>query len=80
MTRPTIYLIEKDFGRLGKAYLETDEMHDFSTDPKALAREIAQGQFEPIVSIHRVDFAAGTVTDVTDEIMGAAETMRENAP
>lgn len=79
MPRLSIYLVECDFGRIGRAYLESAHDNAAAFDAMALARDIADGQIKNVLSVHLVDFAAGTVTDVTDEIMGEAEAMMENA-
>ena len=76
MIRSPILLVECDFGRLGTAYLETSPEEPAATDIRALARCIADGQHERVLSVHRIDFASGTVTDVTADVLGEAEAMR----
>lgn len=77
--RKPIYLVESYFGpALGRAYVETDESPRF-TRLDDLVRDIAHDQFGEVTSIHLVDFVAGTVCDVTNEVMYLAEGKREAA-
>lgn len=72
----TIYFILCDFGRHGRAYVERDAG---DMDRKTTIRDIADRQFSNIVQILECNPAEHICSDVTEEILGAAELAMEAA-
>jgi hypothetical protein len=70
-----LYLIECNYGRLGKAFREADRD---SNSRDAVVELVRSGECDP-VKILEVDEDAGTVRDVTDEICGEANFARAMA-
>jgi hypothetical protein len=60
-----IYLVLDDFGRLGKAWRETDEA---GTNRATLVRNLLDGQYENPVRIVAFNTAEGWCRDVTVDI------------
>ena len=60
-----IYLVLEDFGRLGRAWRETDEA---GTNRATLIRHLLKGQYSSPVRIVAFNTAEGWSRDVTDEI------------
>jgi len=64
-TRRDIYLVLDDFGRLGRAWRETDEA---GADRATLVRNLIEGQYENPVRIVAFNTAEGWSRDVTVDI------------
>ena len=62
---PDIYLVLDDFGKLGRAWRETDER---AADRDALIRDLLDGQYRNPVRIAAFDTTEGWSRDVTEEI------------
>ena len=60
-----IYLVLDDFGRLGRAWRETDET---GTNRATLVRNLLDGQYENPVRIVAFNIAEGWCRDVTVDI------------
>ena len=60
-----IYLVLDDFGRLGRAWRETDAR---AADRDALIRDLLDGQYRNPVRIAAFDTTEGWSRDVTEEI------------
>ena len=60
-----IYLVLDDFGRLGRAWRETDEA---GTNRATLVRNLLEGQYENPVRIVAFNIAEGWCRDVTVDI------------
>jgi hypothetical protein len=60
-----IYLVLDDFGRLGRAWRETDEE---STDRTAIIQELLEGQYSRPVRVISFNTAEGWSRDVSEEI------------
>ena len=69
-----IYLVLDDFGRLGRAWRETDEA---GASRPTLVRNLLEGQYENPVRIVAFNMAEGWCRDVTLEI---AEELRRSYP
>ena len=61
-----IYLVLDDFGRLGRAWRETDE--SAAADRDALIRDLLVGQYRNPVRIAAFNTVEGWSRDVTEEI------------
>jgi hypothetical protein len=59
------YLVLNDFGRLGRAWCETDEEH---TDRETLIRLLMEGQYSNPVRVIAFNTAEGWSRDVTADI------------
>jgi hypothetical protein len=64
-THRDVYLVLDDFGRLGRAWRETDEA---ATDRATLVRNLLEGQYENPVRIVAFNTAEGWSRDVTIDI------------
>ncbi len=64
----TLYLIEANFGRLGRSFIETDRDQNSRASVIALIRS---GEVDPVMVLE-IDEDAGTCRDVTAEICGEA--------
>jgi hypothetical protein len=64
-TNRDVYLVLDDFGRLGKAWRETDEA---GTSRATLVRNLLDGQYEDPVRFVAFNTAQGWSRDVTVEI------------
>ncbi|KQZ00785.1 hypothetical protein ASD45_07895 [Pseudolabrys sp. Root1462] len=61
----TVYIVLQDFGRVGRAYRETDEE---TADKDTLIEDILNGQFQQIVRIVAFNTAEGWSRDVTEDV------------
>lgn len=73
MAKP-LYLIEASFGRLGRAFIETDRDENSRQHVISL---IATGEVDP-VKVIEVCEDEGTCRDVTEDILREAENERDN--
>ena len=64
----TIYLVLNDFGRLGRAYVETDEAH---ADEATIVENILSGQYSQPLRVVAFNTAEGWARDVTEDIARA---------
>ena len=64
----TIYLVLNDFGRLGRAYVETDEAH---ADEATIVENILSGQYSQPLRVAAFNTAEGWARDVTEDIARA---------
>ena len=60
----TVYLVLNDFGRLGRAYVETDEAH--ATTPPSLKH--SKGQYSQPLRVVAFNTAEGWARDVTEDV------------
>jgi hypothetical protein len=60
-----VYLVLDDFGRIGRAYRETDEEE---ADKASIVREIIEGQYNNPVRVVAFNTAEGWSRDVTEDI------------
>ena len=67
----TIYLVLNDFGRLGRAYVETDEAQ---ADEASIVENILSGQYSQPLRVVAFNTAEGWARDVTEDIARAALT------
>ena len=67
----TIYLVLNDFGRLGPAYVETDEAQ---ADEASIVENILSGQYSQPLRVVAFNTAEGWARDVTEDIARAALT------
>lgn len=70
-----LYLAECSYGRHGNAFRETDRD---SNSRSAIIDLIRSGEID-VIKIIEIDEAAGTVCDVTDELVSEALDLREAA-
>ena len=75
MNLSPLYLAECSYGRHGNAFRETDRD---SNSRAAIIDLIRSGEID-VIKVIEVDEAAGTVCDVTDELVGEAMDLREAA-
>ena len=61
----TVYLVEEDFGRNGRAYLETDTA---AADRETIIRNFISGQYETPVRVVAFNSAEGWSRDVSGDI------------
>lgn len=61
----TVRIVLEDFGRLGRAYRETDETR---ADHRSLIEDILTGQYEHIVPIVAFNADEGWSRDVTEDV------------
>ena len=61
----TVYLVEEDFGRNGRAYLETDTA---AADRDTIIRNFISGQYETPVRVVAFNTAEGWSRDVSEDI------------
>lgn len=66
----TVYIVLEDFGRLGRAYRETDEA---DTDCHSLIEDILTGQYEHIIRIVAFNTDEGWSCNVTEDIASAVK-------
>ena len=64
-THRDVYLVLEDFGRLGRAWRETDEA---GTSRATLIRDLIEEQYENLVRIVAFNTAEGWACDVTVDI------------
>ena len=67
----TVYLVLNDFGRLGRAYVETDEAH---ADEATIVENILGGQYSQPLRVVAFNTAEGWARDVTEDVARAALT------
>jgi hypothetical protein len=74
----TVHLVLNDFGRLGCAYVETDEA---KSDEWTIVSNIAKGQYSNPVKVIAVNVTEGWCRDVTAQIAQAVFELgrRENS-
>ena len=65
----TIHLVLNDFGRLGRAYVETDEV---KADEATIVENILSGQYSQPLRVVAFNTAEGWARDVTEDIARAA--------
>lgn len=70
-----LYLVECDFGRLGRAFQETDRDDNSRVE---IVRQIRNGSVD-IVKVLEIDEQDGTCRDVTEDILNEAAEAREPA-
>lgn len=67
----TMYFVMCDYGpAVGRAFVETDPD---SSDRETVIQAIAEGQYTKVSEVLAVDRAAGTVRNVTREILAEVE-------
>jgi hypothetical protein len=64
----TVYLVEEDFGHLGRAYLETDAAE---ADRETIVRNFISGQYRNAIRIVAFNTAEGWSRDVSEDIANA---------
>jgi hypothetical protein len=64
----TVYLVEEDFGHLGRAYLETDAAE---ADRQTIVRNFISGQYRNAVRVVAFNTAEGWSRDVSQDIANA---------
>lgn len=62
---PPLYLVEADFGRHGKAFVETDRDRNSRAQ---VIRNIVEGQVENVLKVLEIFEDEGTCRDVTEDI------------
>jgi hypothetical protein len=62
---PPLYFVEADFGRHGRAFVETDR--DNNSRSQVIA-DIAQGQLENVIQVLEIVEDEGSCRDVTEDI------------
>jgi hypothetical protein len=62
---PALYFVEADFGRHGRAFVETDR--DKNSRKQVIA-DIAQGQIENVIQVLEIVEDEGSCRDVTEDI------------
>lgn len=75
MSLSPLYLAECRYGRYGNAFRETDRD---SNSRAGIIDLIRSGEID-VVKVIEIDEVAGTVCDVTDELVSEAMEMREAA-
>ena len=63
-----VYLVEEDFGHLGRAYLETDAAE---ADRETIVRNFNSGQYRNAVRVVAFNTAQGWSRDVSEDIANA---------
>jgi hypothetical protein len=61
----TVYLVEEDFGRNGRAYLETDATE---ADRDTIIRNLISGQYDDPIRVVAFNTAEGWSRDVSEDI------------
>jgi hypothetical protein len=61
----TVYLVEEDFGRNGRAYLETDAAE---ADRETIIRNFISGQYDTPMRVIAFNTAEGWSRDVSEDI------------
>ena len=64
---PPLYLVEADFGRHGRAFVETDRDKN---SRRQVIEDIAQGQLENVIQVLEIVEDEGSCRDVTEDIAG----------
>src|SRR6516165_894478 len=64
----TVYLVEEDFGHLGRAYLETNAAE---ADRQTIVRNFISGQYRNAVRVVAFNTAEGWSRDVSQDIANA---------
>jgi len=64
----TVYLVEEDFGHLGRAYRETDAAE---ADRETIVRNFISGQYRNAVRVVAFNTAEGWSHDVSEDIANA---------
>ena len=64
----TVYLVEEDFGHLGRAYRETDAAE---ADRETIVRNFISGQYRNAVRVVAFNTAEGWSRDVSENIANA---------
>ncbi len=75
MTLSPLYLAECSYGRHGNAFRETDR----DSNSRAAVIDLVRSGEIDVIKVIEIDEVAGTVHDVTDEIVGEAMDAREAA-
>lgn len=63
----TLYFVECDFGRIGRAFVEIDRDRN---SRKSVIEDIASGEYRDVVTVLQMNPVEGRCRDVTDEILG----------
>jgi hypothetical protein len=63
----TLYFVECDFGRLGRAFVEIDRDRN---SRKAIIEDIGAGEYRDVLTVLEANPVTCACRDVTDEIMG----------
>ena len=71
----TVHVVLNDFGRLGRAYVETDETH---ADEATIVENILGGQYSQPLRVVAFNTAEGWARDVTEDIARAALSKAES--
>ena len=64
----TVHIVLNDFGELGRAFLETDELE---ADEWTIVSKIISGEYSNPVRVVAFNIAEGWSRDVTEDIAGA---------
>src|SRR5437868_12966042 len=72
-----VYLVLDDFGRIGRAWRETD-VED--TDYETVINDLLERQFANPVRVIGFNTAEGWSKDVSEDVAGAATTLRRSGP
>lgn len=75
MNLSPLYLAECNYGRLGNAFRETDR----DTNSRAAIIDLIRTGEIDVIKVIEIDEVAGTVCDVTDELVSEAMDLREAA-
>lgn len=75
MTLATIYFVECDYGKIGRAFVQTDR--DKSSREQVIT-DILSGEYESVLTVLEVSETDGTVKNITSEI--ADEVFRRAEP
>jgi hypothetical protein len=62
---PALYFVEADFGRHGRAFVETDRDKN---SRRQVIEDIAQGQLENVIQVLEIFEDEGSCRDVTEDI------------
>ena len=74
----TLYFVHCDFGpEIGRAYIETDPDE---ADRETVIRAIASGEYNKVTRVLAVNVSAGTVRNVTSEIMAEVKARGTTVP
>lgn len=75
MNLSPLYLAECSYGRLGNAFRETDR----DTNSRAAIIDLIRTGEIDVIKVIEIDEVAGTVCDVTNELVSEAMDLREAA-
>jgi hypothetical protein len=64
----TVYLVEEDFGHLGRAYLRTDAAE---ADRETIVRNFISGQYRNAIRVVAFNTAEGWSRDVSEDVANA---------